>query len=66
MGMTGECLGCGIEIDYQESECPECGWDPKEFRDRGRHGLSKEGHGEPEETSGSGGPPPGPDGLRGI
>lgn len=65
MAMEGECLGCGIDIDYDEGPCPECGWDLDEFRGRGRHGLEKEGHGEPEDTGGSG-PPPGPDGLLGI
>jgi protein PhnA len=60
--MDGECLGCGTEIDYSEGVCPECGWDPREFRERGRHALEKEGHGEPEEDR-SGGGPPGPGGL---
>lgn len=65
MATTGECLGCGVEFDYEEAACPECGWDLDSFRENGRHGLSKDGHGEPED-SGSGGPPPGPDGLRGL
>jgi len=65
--MDRRCLGCGIEIDYSEGVCPECGWDVAEFRARGRHGLEKPGHGEPESDSdGSSGPPPGPGGLLGI
>jgi len=63
--MDGECLGCGITIDYTEP-CPECGWDPESFRERGRHDLDESGHGEPESDSGSGGPPPGPGGLLGT
>jgi len=63
--MDGECLGCGIEFEYDEGDCPECGWGPEAFRARGRHGLGRPGHGEPEDDS-SGGPPPGPDGVTGI
>jgi len=63
--MDGECLGCGIEFDYREGECPECGRDPAQFRERGRHGLARPGHGEPT-GDGSGGPPPGPGGLVGL
>ena len=65
MGMDGECLGCGVEFDYGEEECPECGWDLAAFRERDRHGLAKDGHGEPDDE-GDGGPPPGPGSLRGI
>lgn len=65
MSMTGECLGCGVDFDYAEDACPECGWEPAGFRERGRHGLAKEGHGEPESDSGTG-PPPGPDSLLGL
>lgn len=64
--MNGECLGCGVDLDYTEEACAECGWAPEDFRERGRHGLSKPGHGEPESDGGSGGPPPGPDGLLGV
>lgn len=66
MPMLGECLGCGAEVDYEEDECPECGWTLDEFRERGRHGLAKDGHGEPEESGSGDGPPPGPGGLRGL
>lgn len=66
MPMEGECLGCGTAFDYTDGECPECGWDPDDFRERGRHGLSTDGHGEPEDSGSSSGPPPGPDSLRGI
>lgn len=59
------CLGCGEPFDYAEKVCPNCDWDLEEFRDRGRHGLSKPGHCEPEDTI-PGGPPPGPAGLRGL
>lgn len=65
--MNGECLGCGVDVDYTGEACPECGWMPADFRDGGRHGLSTPGHGEPEDDgSGEDGPPPGPDGLVGI
>ncbi|MES3517326.1 MAG: hypothetical protein PPP58_06655 [Natronomonas sp.] len=65
--MDGECLGCGSTIDYSAGDCPECGWNPESFRERDRHGLDREGHGEPEETSDEGGgPPPGPGGLLGM
>ncbi|MEF8977980.1 MAG: hypothetical protein V5A39_03790 [Haloarculaceae archaeon] len=63
--MNGECLGCGTEFDYRDGACPECGWDPEQFRERGRHGLAKAGHGEPE-GDGNGGPPSGPGALTGI
>jgi len=72
MAAVNECLGCGVDFDYAEGACPECGWSPEAFAERGRYGLAKPGHGEPEDGgddrgSGSGsGPPPGPDGLRGI
>jgi hypothetical protein len=67
MGAENECLGCGIDVDYDEGACPECGWDPADFAARGRYGLAKPGHGEPKEgdDDGSGGPPPGPGGLLG-
>ena len=69
MGAENECLGCGVDYDYDEGACPECGWDPREFAADGRYGLSKAGHGEPddggdgERNGGPGGPPPGPKGL---
>jgi protein PhnA len=66
MGAENECLGCGVDFDYDESACPECGWDPEDFATRGRYGLEKSGHGEPddgERDGGPGGPPPGPKGL---
>jgi hypothetical protein len=71
MAAVNECLGCGVDVDYAEGACPECGWDPAALAERGRYGLAKPGHGEPEgegerTESGGGGPPPGPDGLRGI
>ncbi len=64
--MDGECLGCGTEIDYSEGACPECGWDPEDFRERGRYNLETGGHGEPEDDSSGSGPPAGPGGLTGI
>ena len=63
--MNGECLGCGAEFDYDVGSCPACGWDPEEFRERGRHGLARSGHGEPDDDGG-GGPPPGPKGATRI
>lgn len=65
--VIGECLGCGLDLDYTEESCPDCGWEPADFRARGRYGLSKPGHGEQEEDGDSGdGPPPGPNGLVGF
>ncbi|WP_049935166.1 hypothetical protein [Haloplanus natans] len=69
MGAENECLGCGVDFDYDEGACPECGWDPRDFSARGRYGLAKPGHGEPDDESdgerdgGPSGPPPGPKGL---
>lgn len=68
MGAEQECLGCGVDFDTDDGVCPECGWDPADFAERGRYGLAKSGHGEPEDEgdggrSGAGGPPPGPGGL---
>ncbi|MFB6102050.1 MAG: hypothetical protein ABEJ73_05740 [Haloplanus sp.] len=67
MGAENECLGCGVDFDYDVGTCPECGWSPADFGERGRYGLAKPGHGEPDdESDGSGGPPPGPGGLLGF
>jgi len=66
MGAENECLGCGVDFDYDEDACPECGWDPQEFAARGRYGLATPGHGEPDDDGdGASGPPPGPGGLLG-
>lgn len=45
--MKGKCLGCGVEIDYSTGACPECGWNPAEFRERGRHGGADTGNPTP-------------------
>ncbi|MFB6194594.1 MAG: hypothetical protein ABEI80_00345 [Haloplanus sp.] len=68
MTLEGECLGCGVDFDYGDGCCPACGWEPSDFADRGRYGLAKPGHGEPEDdgSDGPGGPPPGPGGLLGL
>ncbi|GAA0210354.1 MULTISPECIES: hypothetical protein [Halobaculum] len=79
MAAINECLGCGVDFDHSDGDCPECGWSPAEFSERGRYGLAKEGHGEPEDggdadrdgagddrDGGSRGPPPGPKGLLGF
>jgi protein PhnA len=70
MGAENECLGCGVDFDYDEGVCPACGWDPQAFAARGRYGLAKPGYGEPDEDGdgdgehdGPSGPPPGPRGL---
>jgi protein PhnA len=72
MSTEQECLGCGVDFDTDDGVCPECGWDPADFAERGRYGLAKSGHGEPSDDgddgddadrSGSVGPPPGPGGL---
>ncbi|GAB6860531.1 hypothetical protein ACFR97_08655 [Haloplanus litoreus] len=71
MGAENECLGCGVDIDYDADACPECGWDPADFAARGRYGLAKPGHGEPGDDGdgdrdGASAPPPGPGGLLGF
>jgi hypothetical protein len=55
MNTENACLGCGEPFDWEEIECPECGWDRDAWAAEGRHGLEKEGHGEPEGDSRSGG-----------
>ncbi|MFW5917038.1 MAG: hypothetical protein ACOCRD_01365 [Halorubrum sp.] len=55
MNTENACLGCGEPFDWGDRECPECGWNRDEWAERGRHGLEKEGHGEPDEESRSGG-----------
>ncbi|WP_418284559.1 hypothetical protein [Halorubrum sp. DTA46] len=42
-------------VRLEDDECPECGWRRSEWAAQGRHGLEKEGHGEPEEDGSSGG-----------
>jgi len=70
--MLDTCLGCGADLQDGEESCPECGWDIESFRERGRHGLAKPGHGEPDDggdgdrDGGPDGPPPGPKGLLGF
>lgn len=51
MNTETNCLGCGEPFDWSEEVCPDCGWDRSEWIDRDRHGLAKEGHGEPESDS---------------
>ncbi|MFC6823824.1 hypothetical protein [Halopelagius fulvigenes] len=48
--MTREtrCLRCSTTFDYDDGECPSCGWSSSEFRERGRYGLSRTTHGEPD------------------
>lgn len=55
MNVENACLGCGEPFDWDEGECPDCGWDSDEWAANGRHGLGKEGHGEPEEDESTGG-----------
>ncbi len=58
MNTENACLGCGEPFDWGDDECPECGWDRDEWAERGRHGLEKEDHGEPDgddRPGGSGG-----------
>ena len=69
MGAENECLGCGVDFDYDEGVRPECDWDPRDFSARSRYGLANPGHREPddegdgERDGGPSGPPPGPKGL---
>ena len=28
MSTDQECLGCGVDFDYDEGACPDCGRDP--------------------------------------
>lgn len=54
MSMNTACLGCGEPFDWGAGTCPTCGWNRDEWVAAGRHGLEKDGHGEPEDD-GSGG-----------
>lgn len=33
------CQKCSAEFDWQEAQCPECGWDRSEWVENGRYGL---------------------------
>lgn len=48
MSRETQCLRCSTTFDYDDGECPSCGWNASEFRERGRYGLSRPNHGEPE------------------
>ncbi len=63
MNMNTDCLGCGEPFDWSEGRCPDCGWDRDAWAESGRHGLEKEGHGEPEEDDRPGGSGGGMGGL---
>lgn len=55
MSTQAACLGCGEPFDWSDGTCPECGWDRNAWVERGRYGLEKEGHGEPDEDGRGGG-----------
>ncbi|GAB7010619.1 hypothetical protein [Halorubrum trueperi] len=55
MNAENACLGCGEPFDWDDGACPECGWTRDDWVARGRHGLEKDGHGEPERGSSSDG-----------
>lgn len=56
MSSETACLGCGEAFDWDDTVCPECGWNRDEWAESGRHGLSKDGHGEPaDENKNTGG-----------
>lgn len=55
MPIESPCLRCDATFDYDGGECPECGWNAAEFRERGRYGLSRSKTGDVEESSGGGG-----------
>lgn len=63
MNTENACLGCGEPFDWGDDECPACGWRRSEWAARGRHGLAKEGHGEPPDDGGAGGAGGGTGGL---
>ncbi|ACM56329.1 hypothetical protein [Halorubrum lacusprofundi] len=63
MNTEAACLGCGEPFDWSDGECPDCGWSRDQWAARGRHGLEKEGHGEPNEEGTSGGTGGGMSGL---
>ena len=47
MGVTDtRCLRCGEQFDYDDGECPDCGWSSSEFRSRDRYNLARSGTGE--------------------
>lgn len=35
------CQRCSAEFDWNEDECPECGWNKREWAEAGRYGLAK-------------------------
>jgi len=40
------CLRCAEQFDYDDGECPSCGWSSAEFRSRNRYNLARSGTGE--------------------
>lgn len=44
MSMDKDCLKCSQTFDWEEGECPECGWDQEEWVEGGRYGLGKGGN----------------------
>lgn len=63
MNIENACLDCSKPFDWGDGECPACGWDRDEWAASGRHGLEKEGHGEPEEEDKTGSTGSGTGGL---
>ncbi|PSP65658.1 hypothetical protein BRC77_00455 [Halobacteriales archaeon QH_8_64_26] len=35
------CQHCSTEFDWNDDQCPECGWNKAEWVECGRYGLSK-------------------------
>jgi protein PhnA len=47
MGSDGvRCLRCGDQFEYDNGDCPSCGWSSSEFRARNRYNLARPGTGE--------------------
>ena len=35
------CQNCSTEFDWNDDECPNCGWSKSEWVESGRYGLAK-------------------------
>lgn len=38
---TTLCQNCDQEFDWQQTECPHCGWKKNEWVEKGRYGLER-------------------------
>lgn len=38
---TALCQDCDREFDWQQDECPHCGWEKDDWVENGRYGLAQ-------------------------